>query len=266
MGILVSLFLIGFAIFLIYLFIKRYIIDDDTISLFTGSNGSGKTFFSVKHCLRCLNKLRFKVFFHNLFEYLKFYKKEKDIWEKPRFFSSIPVRYGLFKRKFSEPLKIAHLTMREKLPYRCVVFIDEVNLICSQMQYKLKSEDSLNMWVTLFRHFTHGGYLCLCTQNYNKVHWIFRYCVGYVHNLSGCHKIPYFLIWTKSKKVNVGDDVRQTVEIDGEENVRYLWSFIPFHKNYDTYCFDNVSNYKYLPLSNVDYFECYKIEKWEKLS
>lgn len=262
---LILLLILIFFIFLAYLMIKRYIIDDDTITLFTGSNGSGKTFFSVKHSLKCLTKLNFKVFFHNFFEHLKFWNVHKDIWEKPRFFSSIPVKYGLLKRKFSEPLKINHLVGVERLPHRCVVFIDEVNLICSQMQYKLKCEDALNTWVTLFRHFTHGGYLVLCTQNYNKVHWIFRYCVGYVHNLSGCHKIPKLFIWTKSKRVNVGDDVRQIVEIDGNENIKYLWSFIPLFKNYDAYCFDNVNNYQLLQESNIDYFETYKIEKWEKL-
>lgn len=253
-----------FVVFLLYMFIKRYVIDDDTITLITGSNGSGKTYFAVAKCCFEFTRLKLIIFFHNLIEYCKFWKSNKDIWEKPRFFSSIPVRLG-FKR-FSEPLKIAHLTLQEKLPLRCVVFIDEVNLICSQMQYKLKNEEVLNSWVTLFRHFTHGGKLCLTTQNYNKVHWIFRYCVGYVHNLSGCHKIPKICIWTKCKKVETGDDVRKTVAIEGEEDTRYLFSFFnPFYKKYDTYCFDNVNNYQGIIPTNYEEYDCYKVDKWERL-
>lgn len=240
----------------------RYVINDDTVSLFTGSNGSGKTFFSLCRALSCFARLSRKVFFHNMKEFISL-RKNKDYWEQPRFFSNIPVKLGFFKPKFCEPLKLEHILLKERLPHRCVVFIDEINLLISQMKFKIKEEKEINTWTTLFRHITHGGYLIMNTQNYNKVHWIFRYCVGYVHNLSSCVKVPHLFILTHCVKVNTSDDVKL---LELREN-KVLFSFLfmlPF--KYDTYCFDDVYDYTQLPLSDKRrQFLSFKIKEWESL-
>lgn len=256
--------------FVVYLFIKPYIIQHDTIVLYTGGNGSGKSLFSVRDTLRCLRRLRWKVRFHNFFERINpikaikvcLGKYEYDLFDKPVVYSTIPLRIN--RREWSRQLKVEHLMLQEKLPLHSVVFIDEINLLISQMDYKCKGEKALNEFVTLFRHYTRG-FMILNTQNLSKVHWIFRYCCNEAINLSECKKIPFFypLIFTsKVRKITLGDDIK-SVETDDATDKPRVYMLRSLIKHYDTYCFGE--RYDTVPYDIYSEFSRYKTNDFRSI-
>lgn len=260
---MVILIIIG-AIFIAYLILKPYVISHDTIVLYTGGNGSGKTFFSVKDALKCLKRLRLKTKLHNFLEHLKFWKskKNKKFWEKPLLFSTMPIKIS--RKEWCLALKNEHLLLQEKLPLRSVVFIDEVNLLLSQMDYKFKSERVLNEFVTMFRHYVQG-YLILNTQNLSKVHWIFRYCCNEAINLSEFKKpilgLP-ILAWAKVRKITLGDDIKAVETDDAHKQKSNLFAFFGL-RAYDTYCYSD--RYITVPVQMYDEFICYKVLKFNPI-
>lgn len=267
------LFLILIATFFIIFFIfKPYILAHDTLTLFTGGNGSGKSLFSVRESLRLLRRLRIKTFLHNINEHMNIFKyvqrfikgTKKDIWDKPLLFSSIPIR--IKRNEWSKPLKVEHLMLQERLPLRCVVFIDEINLLVSQMDYGLKGEKALNEFVTLFRHYSYGGYLVANTQNLNKVHWVFRYCFNEAINLSECKKIPFFfplLFTSKVRKITLGDDIKAIETEDASKNKKRMICLRSFIKHYDTYCFSERA--KKMPFGDFSEYLGYKVNSFTKI-
>lgn len=256
-------------VFIVFLILRPYILAHDTLTLFTGGNGSGKSLFSVRESLRLLRRLRLKVFLHNInehmniFSYIKrfFNGKSKNIWEKPLLYSTIPIRIS--RKEWSKPLKIEHLMLQERLPLRCVVFIDEINLLISQMDYKCKGEKALNEFVTLFRHYTCGGFLVANTQNLNKVHWIFRYCFNEAINLSECKKIPFFfplIFSSKVRKITLGDDIKAIEVDDATKNKQRMYCLRSFRKHYDTFCFSERA--KNVPFGEFEHYLGYKVNKF----
>lgn len=226
--------------------VKPYTEKIDTIALYTGGNGSGKSFFSCHRAIVELIKLRFEVFLKNINPVRRLIQKKPKI-PKPILISSIPVRVSLFE--MSTPLTFNPLVLQSRLPQKCVVFIDEVNLFLSQMDYRLESEEQLNEAITLFRHSTLGGKLILNTQNVNKIHYIFRYCANRSYNLCEFRKpilgLP-ILAWVKCRNVSIADDIKTVEEKDVNEGRRNLFCFFPFFRWYDTYCYsDRYNNLPY---------------------
>lgn len=229
---------------------KPYTIRCDTFCLFTGGCGSGKSFFSVKIAICKLKLLRLKVFIDNINPYRRLILKKPKI-PRPVLISSIPVRVSF--REMSIPLDFNPFVLQERLPEKCVVFIDEINLFLSQMDYKIESEEQLNEAITLFRQQSLGGYLICNTQNINKVHWVFRYCANRSYNLSEFRK-PIFglpiLAWVKVRNIAIGDDIKTVEDGNLEDSARNLFCLFPLFRAYDTYCYSD--RYKPLPLYKRD--------------
>lgn len=201
--------------------------------MYTGGNGSGKTLFSIIDVKKCYFKNRVKVWWHNLWH--------SDKWDKVEIFSNIPLK---IKGKFVNELKVEHLLFQEALPPRCIVFIDEVNLFLSQMENRFFNRSDLELFVTLYRHITFGGYFVANTQNINKVNCIFRYCLNESNNLFGFNQIPliHLLAWTRCRNISVGEDIMVIEQGQKEENYRFLFC-LPFkhYGTYDTYCYSNIT-------------------------
>ena len=100
-----TLLIIFAIIFILYLIVKPYIIKHDTVALYTGGLGSGKTLIAVTDCLRLLRRNRFKIWWYNIW-----HKTKK---EKPMLYSSIPIRIS--KKEMSIDLKTEHVTLTERL-------------------------------------------------------------------------------------------------------------------------------------------------------
>lgn len=224
--------------------IKPYTEKIDCIALYTGGNGSGKSLFSCHQALVQLKKNRFKAFLSNINIINRI--KRKPFIKKPILLSNIPIKISPWE--WSTPLTFNPFVMQEKLPEKCVCFIDEVNLFLSQMDFKVENEEQINTSITLFRHFTKGGYLILNTQNVNKVHWIFRYCANRSYNLCEFRKpilgLP-ILAWVKCRHISIGDDIKTVEEQDVDEGRHNMFLFFPcfglrWFSWYDTYVYSDI--------------------------
>lgn len=261
----IILLLLGFGVlvlfgFALYVIIKPYFLVTDTFTLFTGGNGSGKSFWSVNQAVIELRKARFDVFIKNINPWRRLVKKKPKI-ARPVLFSTIPVRISL--REYSRPLDFNPFVLYEKIPEKCIVFIDEVNLFLSQMDFKLESEEQVNEFFTLFRHQTKGG-TCggkiICnTQNINKVHWCIRYSANRSYNLCEFRK-PIFglpiLAWVKCRHVSIGDDIKTVEDTDVDEGRHNLFAFFPLFRRYDTHCYSD--RYNTLPTFDRPPYKCMK--------
>ena len=249
---MIYIILIVVVLFLWFFIFKPYIKPHDTVELWVGTNGSGKTLNAVKSALKMLRKNTWKVRFHNLFH--PFHRKPKPI-----LISNIPIKKN--GKIISYDLTPEHILGVERLPEKCVVLIDEVSIWLSQMDYKNKNCDIQDCWCTLFRHFTLGGYLILTTQDINKVAYPFRYCTGSAFVLSDFkkHWWSFFQIGSSSvRRISINGDI-QAIEIDQkEDNEERIYCWLLF-KHYDTYAFSKM--YDDVPEGEIVQHDQLKVDK-----
>lgn len=238
-------------VFVVWLIIKPYVKPHDTVELWVGTNGSGKSLFGVKSTLIAYRKNCIKVFWHNILHPF-------DKWDKPIIFSSIPLYKG--NKIISYELKPEHLVGAERLPPRCVCFLDEVSIWLSQMDYNNKNVNSVDNMATLFRHYTFGGYLIMTTQDINKCAFPYRYCTGSAFVLSDFKKHWWGLRKVASssvRRISINGDI-QAVELgQKEENEERIYTFLV--RRYDTYAFSNL--YKDVPNGTINKHTCKKVDK-----
>lgn len=229
------------TIFIVFV-LKPYLKPHDTVELWVGTNGSGKTLNGVKSVLKCWKRNTLKVKLHNLLRL----RSKKQL---PIILSNITIKYK--GKIISYELTENHLLGVERLPEKCVVFIDEVSLWLSQMDYKNKNIDVCDDMATLFRHYTKGGYLIMTTQDINKCAFPYRYCTGSAFVLSDFkkHWWALFLVGSSSvRRISINGDI-QAIEInqkeDNEERI-----YCALTKHYDTYAYscryDNVPQGNYI--------------------
>lgn len=246
---LAAIIVFGFVLFVC---LKPYFIHCDTITLFTGSLGCGKSFWTVNSALVQLRKNRFKIFLKNINPIRRLIKKQPKI-PKPPLLSTIPIRVSLFE--MSSPLDFNVFVLLERVPEGAVVVIDEINLFLSQMDYKIESEEQLNEFFTLFRHQC-GGHIFCNTQNISKCHWIVRYCCNRAYNLTEFRKpilgLP-ILAWVKVRNVSVVDDIKSIENVDNEDGLRNMFAFFPVFRRYDTRCYSG--RYSNLPSYNLKFYK-----------
>lgn len=225
--------IIFLIIFIIFIFVKPYFINYDTVILFTGGLGSGKSLVSSGIALKLLRRNRFKVWWYNLW----FWHKEKK--PKPRLYSSIPFRIS--RKEWATQLTAGHLLMTAHIDPMSVVFVDEISLFLDQMTIKFPASENVEEFATLFRHYTKGGYLVMNTQNSNKVNFHFRYCVNEALNLMHFKKwLPFLpLFYTvRVRNISLADDIKTVEQGNKEDNMRIMFGLMPlFLKHYDTHCF-----------------------------
>lgn len=227
------------AIFLFVVFVlKPYVKPQDTIELWVGTNGSGKTLNAVKSALRCWKRNKLKVKFYNLFH--------KDKIDEPVIISSVPIMYK--GRIISYELTKEHLTGSARLPLYCVVVLDEISLWLPQLDFKNKNINACDDMATLFRHYCRGN-LILTTQDISKVAFPYRYCTGSAFVCSDFRKHwwAFFKIGSNSiRRISINGDI-QAIEIgQKEDNEERIYNFLT--KHYDTYAFSE----RYKDVPNVD--------------
>lgn len=229
----------------IIVIVKPYTIRHDTLTLFTGSLGCGKSFWTVQQAVVQLRKNRFNIFLKNINPIRRLIYKKPKI-PRPIMLSTIPIRISL--REMSSPLGIKQIVLQQRVPEGAVVVIDEFNLMLSQMDYKIESEELVNEFFTLYRHQT-GGHIFINTQCIDKCHWIARYVVNRAYNLREFRK-PIFglpiLAWVKVRNISIGDEIKTVENADDEKDGwRNLFSFFPIFRRYETRCYRD--RYKGLP-------------------
>lgn len=226
-------------LFILWLIIKPYFIKHDTVVLYVGGLGSGKTLVGVSDSLKCLRRNRNKVRWHNLMH-------PKNKKPKPLLYSTIPIQIS--KREKSVDLNVDHVLLREKIVEKSVVFIDEASTVANHFETVANNKNlkTLEEWSTFYRHYTKGGYLILTTQNTAKCNYTIRYCCNSAFQLSQFHSVPIPFIgfyWVKIRNIDLTNDVVNVSENNVEDNMRIKIGFFGRRK-YDTYAFSD----RYIPV------------------
>ena len=223
------------AIVLFLIFVKPYLIHYDTVILFTGGLGSGKSLVSSGIALKLLKRNRLKVWWYNL---MPWHREKKP---KPQMYSSIPFRIS--RKEWATQLTASHMLMTAKISPMSVVFVDEISLFLDQMTIKFPASENVEEFATLFRHYTKGGYLVMNTQNSNKVNFHFRYCVNEALNLMHFKKwLPFFPVFytVRVRNISLADDIKTIEQGNKEDNMRLMFGLMPLLlRHYDTYCFSD---------------------------
>lgn len=256
---MIYLLFLGFIAFLLFiLFIKPYFINYDTVILFTGGLGSGKSLVSSGIALKLLKRNRLKVWWYNIKPW------HRDKKPKPLLYSSIPFRIS--RKEWATQLTASHMLMTAKISPMSVVFVDEISLFLDQMTIKFPASDNVEEFATLFRHYTKGGYLVMNTQNSNKVNFHFRYCVNEALNLMHFKKwLPFFPVFytVRVRNISLADDIKTVEQGNKEDNMRLMFGLMPrLLKHYDTYCFSD--RYRTVPSRKEKIYSQYKTCKLMK--
>ena len=219
----------GVLLFLWFFVLKPYKRVHDNLSVYTGTNGSGKSLISGKDALKLYRKNCRSVFFHNIF-----HPRSKQ--PKPEFYSNIGFKISRYK--YAKRLTWQHLLLRKKLVPKSVVFVDELSIFLPQYDIDNVNRDILVEFFTFFRHYTKGGYFIGNTQNIKKVNAIVRYCISSVYNLSQMRKFFGLVYLTKCRNLSLIEDTVNVVEGNDEDCMRNIIGIFPlFLKRYDTYTY-----------------------------
>lgn len=251
----VIIIIIIVMLFLFFKVVKPYKLEHDTLISFTGTNGSGKTFFGVKYSISLYYKQCKKVRIHNLVN--KYFKHSNDIWAKPLLYSNIPLRIN--KKLWATPLTAKHLLLQERLELRSVVFIDEVGIFASQWDFKnpnVVSKAPFEEFIRFCRHYLKGCYIIVTEQCSSNIVLNIRRRLSSVYSLSGFHKI-LFVCWTSVRHIQVTEDTLNVNTSQVEDTSQRLFSLLPLlFKHYDTYCYSE--RYNSVPKGSKGSFTQYK--------
>lgn len=232
-------------------------IKHDTVALYTGGLGSGKTLVGVTDSIRMLKRNRLKVLWHNFWHR----KNKKPL---PLLYSSIPIQIS--KKEKSIDLKTEHILMQERVVEKSVLFIDEVSLFLNSFETVItnKNVKTVEEFATLFRHYTKGGYLIMTTQNTSKCNYVIRYCCNEAYQLSEFNTIPviHLIYWHRIRHITLTDDIK-TIEQGHSEDNSSIRIGIFGRRKYDTYAFSE--RYNTVPngntttsntLKRLDFIDC----------
>lgn len=228
--------IVALVCYLLWIWIvKPYTMKQDNILLFTGGLGSGKSVFSTAKASflygRCLATWRWRKFKAKI--------KRQPVPERPRLYSNIPLQYrkGKYAHQLTEDILLGHV----RIPPLSVCHIDEVATWLSQMAIRNPNLSDAEIFASLYRHFTLGGYLVMNTQSSNKINFVYRYCAN------SCYNLMYFrhfwkIYWVRVRNINISDDVKQIDENTvTEKDMRRTFGMFPLrYRRYDTYAFSDL--------------------------
>lgn len=252
---LIFLLALGAFVFACVMVIKQLIgaekLSEDTLICFTGTMGSGKTYLAVSTALREYSKLMrsYRLAKNPVFGW--FYRliyPGSDV--KPHLFSNIPIliRRNLFNRKkdvYSEVLTGDHLIMRDHIPPRSVVVIDEVSITMNQYEFNNPLiMENVSMLFRFSRQWEIAK-LILTDQSLSIVKPV-RERIAVAYMLTDFHRymmLPFYKV-TVVPLLMVADDAANTVQSFD----RYFFGVLPYKwwqrifrsRTYDTKCFSPI--------------------------
>lgn len=247
---IVILLLVALALFLYYKFFKIPKIKN--IVFVDGSLGTGKSFYSVNVAVRLykrqvrhwkIRKVIYKVIQPlSRFKRFQSLKKAVSTLEEPILYSNIPL-----KRIKHCPLTLDILTRKVRIPYKSVIFIDEMSMVADQFDYKDREvSECLRDFFKLYRHETRGGYIVINSQSTADLHYSIKSVLSDYFYLHHRVKLPFFsILWCQEMAYSSDKDAQNVVNAsnaDIEENLKMV--FVPnrYFKYYDTYCFSALTD------------------------
>lgn len=223
-------------VLLVFWFVKPYIISYDTVLLFTGGLGSGKSLLSSEYALRLLKKNRFKVWWHNLMPWN--WQKEKQ-YARPLLYSSIPFRVS--RKEWAIQLTPDHLLLQKYIVPRSVCYLDELDSFANQFDFKLDPIlNNFNEFCRLYRHYTRGGYLVTNTQASDNCVLQIRRRINTCFNLMQFKKWFFIFYTVKIRNISLSEELKTVEEGNVEDNMCIKFGILPvFLRHYDTYCYSD---------------------------
>lgn len=269
--------IIALFIFLIWLWIKKYRPIIDSVSLFTGAPGTGKTKVMTDFAIRKYNHNYRMVKFYNFFVMIwkKIYKRSKrEYQELPLLISNYPIRLGLKKRKqykqelheyrhnmlnaitveeqkslkkpskyiYSKKLSLKAVLLQERLPLKSVVAITEFSSLAHNQDFKNEYvKDNIDEWIRFFRQYTKGGWLFMDDQASDLIMAQVRRRIGKVYNMMSFQKVPLLKIGiVRIRHLSISEDIKVVEEGQAESLSNTSWFPVFFYINrYDTYAFSD---------------------------
>lgn len=224
------------AVVLLWLWLKPYIISYDTVLLFTGGLGSGKSLLSSEYALKLLRKNRFKVWWHNI---KPWNWRAGKRWEKPLLYSSIPFRVS--RREWAIKLTPDHLLLQRHIVPRSVCYLDELDSFANQFDFKLDNIlNGFNEYCRLFRHYTRGGYLVTNTQASDNCVLQIRRRINTCLNLMHFKKWFFIFYTVKIRNISLSEEIKTVEDENKEDSMSTKFGILPiFCKHYDTYCYSD---------------------------
>lgn len=224
--------LIIILLFVLFYFVFQFKrVKLNTINMFTGPQGTGKSALSLFFALNKYRKQLFNYYISMFFNYClsNFYK---FIYiEKPLFYSNIPLSFPYVE--ITKDL----LLRKERFNYKSVVWLDEMSLIADNYDFKdLDFNYNIKMFFKLFRHETKGGYLFINTQNIEDNHYIIKRSINqylYIHHKL---RLPFFSICWVKELTNI-ENTQNINTNDFEDGLKWLIMSNKTFKYYDTYCY-----------------------------
>lgn len=217
---------------IVFFILKPYVISYDSVLLFTGGLGSGKSLLSSEYALKLLRKNRAKVFWHNIKPW-----NWRRKWPKPRLYSSLPFRVSRWE--WAERLTPDILLLQRSIVPRSVCYLDELDSFANQFDYKSANIlGAFNEFCRLYRHYTLGGYLVCNTQSSDNCVLQIRRRINTCYNLLHFRKWFWLFYTVRIRDISLSEEIKTVESGNTEDNMRVKFGLLPiFGRHYDTYCY-----------------------------
>lgn len=252
---------------ILFLYIKLRKPKKNCLLLYSGSNGSGKSFNMTNDSIRFLKKARNhwkhinKPFWSYIYLWIPYFNNKRKNNEsyglnEPMLYSSYPIRIS--KKELSIKLTNDIMFLEKTIPLNSIVVIDEFSGWISQFEYNEKFSNTLNEHMQKFRHY-HGNlsHLLIADQCTNNIPIQVRYrCNTAIVFRETKHY--WFIHISKYKNIELTDDIKSVEIIDNDnsdtdDKILRMISF-SLKRKYDdraysnryTYVDDSIKNYKYI--------------------
>jgi hypothetical protein len=232
-------------------------VPNNTITAFTGSLGSGKTFMAVKYAIK---DYRNKMISYYLKKYIPFLPIPK-FTEKPEFYSNIPVR--VWFNQWAKMLTYEHLTLATRIQENSTIIIDELGHFASQYQYDHPFvQQYLQEFIRFFRHYVNGR-IYLTDQSSSNIVVSIRRRINQIYNLSNFSRYFVFFYRVNVSEIHITEDIMNIQNTTTIDELPYFFGFLPFKfmsifglkPRYDTRCYS--INYK-APYQDTKHWDNYK--------
>ena len=223
----------------VYFIIRKRLFrfQNDTLIAFSGGLGSGKTLNAVKMGVKLYKReLRY-------YKFLCIFSKQVRSEPAPELYSNFPIK--LTRKKYCKRLTNDILLLREKLPLRSVVIIDEMGSYASQWDYKHPLViDNLSTFIRFYRHITYGGYLILTDQCTENIVTEIRRRVCKCYNCLDTRVFLKFIQVTRVRMITISEELKTVEQLEDKENFQIYVSLLnPFFRRYDPYAASELVNH-----------------------
>lgn len=239
MSIFIFLIIFILILFLYFKFFK--LVKLSNVFLIDGAVKGGKTLLSVNLAIRQYRKNVFRYYISIPFIKLKgFFNHMKYDLKKPVLYSNIPLR----KIRYTF-LSLDIIKRKVRIPNKSVVLLDEVSLVADSMLYKdMITNEEIQLFIKLFGHYSHGGYLIMNTQSISDLHFNFKRCISNYYYIHSRIRLPFFT-FIKVREMLYSDDngnVTNVINSDLEESMKRVIVSNKYYKKYDCYCYSSLTD------------------------